>query len=172
LRRQLEIQQQREQAEHIKRHLYNSLAGETILQILSEMQDVLGVQLHVYSTEEPALRLGWTVTFNQDPPCTFCYFVVRRLFAGRELDPQTVYLGPHWTVPEEWLNCSEKELNLLFRDEEIEVRSNAGVKRIKWGSRNWTRSLRAALKVAYQHPYQNPHPGDRRTVLYMVDSAA
>ncbi len=169
-KRQLEAQRQQEQTERIKRRLAGSAAGPTISRLLHEMADVLDVQLHVYDREDPALRLGWTVTLGPSSSPSFGYFTVKRLFAGRELESSIACLGPAWRAPDDWLRYTEDDLDRLFEAEDIAIDSDAGVHRIPVRAANALQSLRAALRAAVQNPCQHPDSEHHKTTLFLIES--
>lgn len=145
----------RQQGEKIKSLLCQSPAAKIVSGLLHEMQQVLGVRLNEHSLEDPGLRLVWKVTFGYRTPWTCCHFIVRRLFAVRELDPaDSHYLGPAWEAPEALLNYTDDELARLLAQEEIEVRSAAGVRRVWVGNAGWVAQLKDVLREAYQHPFR------------------
>jgi hypothetical protein len=151
----LQAQRRRRQGEKIKDWLSKSPASKVIPKLLGEMQRALGVHLSLYSLENPGWRLVWEVTFNYEAPWSCCYFIVRRLFAGHELDPRGSHcLGPAWEAPDTLLDYTDEELTQLLSREEIQVCSAAGTRRIRVRDPGWTAQLREALRDAYQHPFR------------------
>lgn len=148
--------QRRQQGERIKQRLAKSPGGVTLCELLSEMEQTHGVWANLYSLENPAWRLVWQVTVDYEAPGSYRYIVVRRLFAGQALDPfGTHCLGPAWEAPLTWLQYTEEELERLLSQEEIEVRSAAGTRRIRVGAPGWVERLREALQEAYQAPFHH-----------------
>lgn len=143
----------RQQGDKIKACLCRSPAATIVPRLLREMQQALNVQLNEYSREAPGWRLVWKVTFDYETPWTCRCFLVRRVFAGQELDPGCHCLGPAWEASETWLDYTDEELGQLLSQEEIEVRSAAGVRRVSVGEAGWVVRLQEALRDAYRHPF-------------------
>lgn len=151
--RRSQSRRRRQQGDKIKACLCQSPAVTVVPRLLREMQQAIGVRLNTYSLEEPGWRLIWEVTFDYEMPWTCRCFVVRRLFAGQELDPAGCHcLGPAWEAPETWLERTDEELAQLLSQEAIEVRSAAGVRRVPVGEAGWEVQLQEVLREAYQHP--------------------
>ncbi len=147
--------QRRRQGERIKQRLAERSSAATLCALLAEMERTHGVRANVYSLENPAWRLVWRVTFDYESPQSYRYIIVRRLFAGQELDPSGIHcLGPAWEAPLTWLRYSEEELDRLLSQEELEVCSAAGTRRIRVGAPGWVDQLREALQEAYRHPFR------------------
>jgi len=156
----LHTQRCRRQGEKIKSHLSQTPAAQVVPQLLNDMREALGVRLDLHSLEKPGCRLLWKVTFRYESPATYRYFIVKRLFAGQELDPQghSHYLGPDWEAPEAWLEYTDEELLQLLSQEEIVVRSGAGKWVVSVENSDWQAQLQRALREAYRFPFQ--HAGD------------
>lgn len=137
----------------IKAVLRASPMAKTLDVLLRQMEHKLGLRVDRYEYESPGLRLVWDVTFDYESAWCCHYFVVRRFFAGQELDPRgSHYLGPAWEPAPSLLAYTEDELEALLAQETIEVRSAAGIRRCRYDVVTWEKQLRQALCAAYQHP--------------------
>lgn len=150
-----QTQWRRRQGQRVKNLLCQSPAATIIPGLLLDMQQALGVHLDLHSLENPGCRLVWEVTFDYKAPWTYRYFIVQRLFAGRELDPGGChYLGPDWEVPEAWLGYTDEQIGQLVSQEEVAVCSAAGERRVAVADAGWVARLQSALREAYRHPFQ------------------
>jgi hypothetical protein len=151
--RRLRVQRRHRQGGRIKQLLCQSPVANVVPRLLCEMQQILGVRLDLYSLEEPGCRLVWKVTFGYETRSVYCYFILRRLFAGQELDPAgSYYLGPVWEAPDAWLDYTQEELVRLVNQEELRIHSAIGVRTVRVGDASWVVQLQDMLREAYQHP--------------------
>ncbi|MBI3943464.1 MAG: hypothetical protein HY326_10670 [Chloroflexi bacterium] len=146
-------QRRRRQGEKIKAWLCQGLGARVISRLLREMHRTRGVQLNVYSLENPAWRQVWEVSFDHEAPWVYSYFYVRRLFAGKEIDLSCDCLGPAWEAPAALLDYSDEDLMQLLSREEIQVVSAAGRRIVQVGKSHWVDQLQDALREGYQHAF-------------------
>lgn len=160
------LDQRRRLAEEIKARLRESDVAEVLHTVLDQMERILSVEIAYYGYETAHWRLVWEVTFNYTAPWCCQYFTVHRLFGGKELDPHgSHYLGPAWEAPDALLSYSDEELDELLQDEQLEIRSAAGTRRIRCNTPGWETRLQKALCEAYQHPL-------RRNMEYRTNQPA
>lgn len=152
---ELSVEERRACGERVKACLCRSPGIEVLLNALEEMARRLGVRPLTYEYHEnPCWRLDWIVRVPGPRGTPWRYFEVRRLFGDRYLDIfESECLGPAWEAPADLCRLSDAELERLLSQETVEVRSRAGVRRIRVGDPGWEQQLQEALREAYLHPF-------------------